>query len=85
MKQPQQRGRRTRRKLALARKNEKTKALVEGRYIDGLTKIRSAPKIDLEPGTGDKKAKKKKNFGGKGGSGNKNKGVKNAKRATALT
>ena len=66
--------------------NDKTKELVEGRYIDGLQKIRHAPKIELQPEELGKKAKKKKNFGGKGGpSGNKNKGVKNAKRATALT
>ena len=52
-----------------------------GRYIPGLTRIKSAPKIELQPAETQQKAKKKKNFGGKGGpSGNKNKGVKNAKR-----
>ena len=63
--------------------HEDTKAMVEGRYIEGQQKIRSAPVIEVVPEEQTKK--KKKNFGGKGGpSGNKNKGVKNAKRATAL-
>ena len=54
------------------------------RYIPGLTRIKSAPKIELQPAETEQKAKKKKNFGGKGGpSGNKFKGVKNAKRQAA--
>ena len=60
---------------------EKVGAKVEARYIPGLQKIKKAPKIDLQPQEGQSKAKKKKNFGGKGGpSGNKYKGIKNAKR-----
>ena len=56
---------------------------MEGRYITGLQKIRAAPVIEFKPA--EEKQKKKKSFGGKGGpSGNKNKGVKNAKRATSL-
>ena len=44
---------------------------------------RAAPVIEFKPA--EEKKKKKKSFGGKGGpSGNKFKGVKNAKRATAL-
>ena len=63
---------------------EGIKEKVEGRYIEGMQRIRSAPKVDIQPA--EEKVKKKKNFGGKGGpSGNKNKGVKNAKRVTALT
>ena len=54
---------------------------VEARYIPGERKIKKAPKIELQPQEGAMKQKKKKNFGGKGGpSGNKFKGVKNAKR-----
>jgi len=54
---------------------------VEGRYVPGGPKIQSAPQIELQPESGEQETKKKKNFGGKGGpSGNKNKGVKNAKR-----
>ncbi|EOD15967.1 hypothetical protein EMIHUDRAFT_464368 [Emiliania huxleyi CCMP1516] len=54
---------------------------VEGRYVPGGPKIQSAPQIELQPESGEQEKKKKKNFGGKGGpSGNKNKGVKNAKR-----
>ncbi len=63
--------------------HEDTKAMVEGRYIDGKQRIRSAPVIEFQPAA--EKQKKTKNFGGKGGpSGNLNKGVKNAKRKTAL-
>ena len=63
---------------------EGIKEVVEGRYIEGQQKIRSAPTIEIVPE--ESRVKKKKNFGGKGGpSGNKNKGVKNAKRATALS
>jgi len=54
---------------------------VEGRYVPGGPKIQSAPQIELQPESGEQEKKKKKNFGGKGGpSGNKNKGIKNAKR-----
>ena len=54
---------------------------VEGRYVPGGPKIQSAPQIELQPESGQQQKKKKKNFGGKGGpSGNKNKGIKNAKR-----
>ena len=63
--------------------HEDTKAMVEGRYIDGMQKIRSAPVIEFQPA--EEKRKKKKNFGGKGGpSGDLNKGVKNAKRQASL-
>ena len=49
--------------------------------MPGGPKIQSAPQIELQPESGEQEKKKKKNFGGKGGpSGNKNKGVKNAKR-----
>jgi len=66
-------------------KNGHIQEKVEGRYIDGLKTIQSAPRIELDPGDEMKKQKKKKNFGGKGGpSGNKNKGIKNAKRAGAM-
>jgi ATPase subunit of ABC transporter with duplicated ATPase domains len=65
--------------------NEKTKSRVEGRYIPGMAKIRSAPKIERKPEDTGNKVKRKKNFGGKGGpSGNKYKGVKNAKRENAM-
>merc|ERR1719387_742935 len=65
-------------------KNSNVQEKVEGRYIEGLQTIKAAPKIELQPDDQQKKAKKKKNFGGKGGpSGNKMKGVKNAKRQAA--
>ena len=64
--------------------NANTQEKVEARYIPGLTRIQSAPKIELQPQESEKKAKKKKNFGGKGASGNKMKGVKNAKRQGAM-
>ena len=68
---------------AYMEENQDTKDKVEGRYIKGLQKIRAAPVIEFKPA--EEKKKKKKSFGGKGGpSGNKFKGVKNAKRATAL-
>ena len=68
---------------AYMEEHEDTKDKVEGRYITGLQKIRAAPVIEFKPA--EEKQKKKKSFGGKGGpSGNKNKGVKNAKRATSL-
>ena len=68
---------------AYMEEHEDTKDKVEGRYITGLQKIRAAPVIEFQPA--EEKQKKKKSFGGKGGpSGNKNKGVKNAKRATSL-
>jgi len=68
---------------AYMNEHEDTKEKVEGRYITGGQKIRSAPVIEFAPA--EEKQKKKKSFGGKGGpSGNKNKGVKNAKRATSL-
>ena len=52
-----------------------------GRNVPGGPKIQSAPQIELQPESGEQEKKKKKKFGGKGGpSGNKNKGVKNAKR-----
>ncbi|KAG8460736.1 hypothetical protein KFE25_010791 [Diacronema lutheri] len=61
--------------------NDKLRALVEGRYVEGERTIRSAPKIELADEDSTKKAKKKGNFGGKGvTSGRKDKGVKNAKR-----
>ena len=45
-------------------------------------RVKQAPKIEVQPQ--ETQAKKKKNFGGKGGpSGNLNKGIKNAKRAAA--
>ena len=57
----------------------------EGKFTD--TDLGRLLEIGLEvPRESEDKKKKKKNFGGKGGpSGNKNKGVKNAKRVTALT
>ena len=62
--------------------SEKVGDKVEARYIPGLKTIQKAPKIERQPQETSAKAKKKKNFGGKGGpSGNKFKGVKNAKRA----
>lgn len=65
--------------------NENVQDKVEARYIDGVTKIKAAPQVEVKPGEGEGKKKKKKNFGGKGGpSGNKNKGVKNAKRQAAM-
>lgn len=64
--------------------NERTQEKVEARYIPGLTRIQSAPKIEVQPQGEAMKETRKKNFGGKGGpSGNKNKGVKNAKRQGA--
>ena len=57
---------------------ESVASKVEARYIPGLQTIKKAPKIEIQPQMEVKK--KKKNFGGKGVSGNKNKGVKNAKR-----
>ena len=61
---------------------DKVQSKVEARYIPGLTRIKSAPKIEVIPQ--ETVVKKKKNFGGKGGpSGNKMKGVKNAKRQGA--
>jgi hypothetical protein len=58
---------------------------VEGRYVPGGPTIQAAPKIELQPQDGEKLEKKKKNFGGKGGpSGDKNKGVKNAKRMSRV-
>jgi len=63
---------------------EKVQDKVEARYIPGLATIKKAPKIELQPQEGAATDKKKKNFGGKGGpSGNKFKGVKNAKREAA--
>lgn len=60
--------------------NEHIKAMVEKRYIAGETRILPAPRaVFADEDTGEKK-KKKKNFGGKGVSGRKDKGVKNAKR-----
>jgi len=61
-------------------RNEDAKAKVEARYVEGGARIRAAPIIDLEPQDVANAKKKKKNFGGKGASGNKVKGVKNAKR-----
>ena len=64
--------------------NEATAEKVEARYIPGLTKIKSAPKIELPPQGETAQVKKKKNFGGKGAtSGRKDKGIKNAKRQGA--
>ena len=66
-------------------RNEDTKEKVEARYIDGLPTIKSAKRLEAPRDTEDKK-KKKKNFGGNGGpSGNKDKGVKNAKRQAAMS
>ncbi len=46
--------------------NEGTKLKVEQRYIEGGAKIKSAPKIEMQPEEGATKQKKKKNFGGRG-------------------
>jgi ATPase subunit of ABC transporter with duplicated ATPase domains len=66
-------------------KNEEMKSKIEGRYVDGVSGIRQAPKVE-EGREGGKVGKEggKKNFGGKapGISGRKEKGVKNAKRMT---
>ncbi|KAL1519337.1 hypothetical protein AB1Y20_022863 [Prymnesium parvum] len=64
-------------------RNEDTKEKVEARYIEGLPTIKSAKRREMPVENEDKK--KKKNFGGKGPSGNKAKGIKNAKRQAALT
>jgi len=64
--------------------NEATKGKVEARYVEGGAKITSAPVIELQPQDSVKSTKKKKNFGGKGSSGNKMKGIKNAKREAAM-
>jgi ATPase subunit of ABC transporter with duplicated ATPase domains len=54
---------------------------VADRHLPGGATIKAAPKIELQPDDEKKTEKKKKNFGGKGGpSGNKMKGIKNAKR-----
>mmetsp|Transcript_59831 Transcript_59831/g.157810 ORF Transcript_59831/g.157810 Transcript_59831/m.157810 type:complete len:242 (+) Transcript_59831:648-1373(+) len=67
-------------------RNEDTKEKVEARYIDGLPTIQSAKRLEMPTEDNAKETKKKKNFGGKGGpSGNKNKGVKNAKRQAAIS
>jgi len=72
-------------KTYMEQNSEKVGAKVEARYIPGLKTIKKAPKIDLQPQASEQKQKKKKNFGGKGGpSGDKFKGVKNAKRQAAL-
>ena len=72
-------------KSYMEQNSEKVGDKVEARYIPGLSKIKKAPKIELQPQGEEQKKKKKKNFGGKGGpSGNKYKGVKNAKREAAL-
>ena len=64
---------------------EGVKEKVEGRYVEGGRRITSAPKVTLEPIETTKGKKKKKNFGGKGGpSGNKMKGIKNAKRQASF-
>lgn len=66
---------------AYMEQDERLRALVEGRYVEGERTIRSAPKVELADEDTLKKAKKKGNFGGKGvTSGRKDKGVKNAKR-----
>ena len=58
-------------------KNDEMKDKIESRYVDGVSGIRAAPKLEAAP-----EKKDKKNFGGKGvgPSGRKDKGVKNAKR-----
>lgn len=72
-------------KSYMEQNEEKVKDKVEARYIPGQKKIQAVKKIDLQPQGEAQQQKKKKNFGGKGGpSGNKNKGVKNAKRQAAL-
>eukprot|EP00611_Tribonema_gayanum_P020022 TRINITY_DN3582_c0_g1_i1.p2 TRINITY_DN3582_c0_g1~~TRINITY_DN3582_c0_g1_i1.p2 ORF type:complete len:315 (-),score=163.21 TRINITY_DN3582_c0_g1_i1:266-1210(-) len=56
--------------------NEQLLGKVESRYVEGVNGIQSAKVVDLTEITKDKR-----NFGGKGGpSGDKTKGVKNAKR-----
>ncbi len=59
-------------------KNDDMKDKIEGRYVDGVSGIRAAPKIEEAV----EKKKDKKNFGGKvqGLSGRKDKGIKNAGR-----
>lgn len=62
-------------------KNEALREQVEGRYIKGVTGIKSAPKVTIEepPQMASKKAKRKKNFGGSGVQSGKSKEM-NAKR-----
>merc|ERR1712176_884492 len=55
-------------------KSKEMRKRIEARYVKGLDRIGAAPIIDLE-----KLTKPKRNFGGSGSSGRKDKGVKNAK------
>jgi len=52
-------------------RNEAMKEKIEARYVEGVGAIRSAKKVVVP--------EEKRNFGGKGDSGNKAKGIKNAK------
>jgi len=52
---------------------------LQSRQLDGLTTIRSAPVIQVEPAQLDRKQKKKKSFGGSGIKSGKTKEM-NAKR-----
>ena len=64
---------------------ESVQSKVEARYIPGLSPIKKAPKIEIQPQDEAKGKKKKKNFGGRGGpSGDKTKGIKNAKREASF-
>lgn len=62
-------------------KNQSLREQVEGRYIKGVTGIKSAPRVVMEepPQVAHKKAKRKKNFGGSGVQSGKSKEM-NAKR-----
>ena len=67
-------------KSYMERNQENVAAKVEARYIPGLSTIKKAPKFEIAT-VETVVQKKKKNFGGKGGpSGDKTKGIKNAKR-----
>mmetsp|Transcript_1562 Transcript_1562/g.5536 ORF Transcript_1562/g.5536 Transcript_1562/m.5536 type:complete len:137 (-) Transcript_1562:4388-4798(-) len=60
-------------------KNSELMSKLQSRQLDGLTTIRSAPVIQVEPAQLDRKQKKKKSFGGSGIKSGKTKEM-NAKR-----
>jgi len=70
-------------KTYMEQNSDSVASKVEARYIPGLQTIKKAPKIEIQPQ--EQVTKKKKNFGGRGTSGNKMKGVKNAKRQGAMS
>lgn len=60
-------------------RNDNILEKVEKRYVPGVAGIQKAKRVNLE-----ELSKSKKSFGGKGPSGRKDKGVKNAKRQADL-